>query len=187
MASFIGSFTGLSDTDGYQDMRSEMSKETFRYLKRNLRTAECPKELPYGCSFKEGHDTLTSKKLRVGTGLTRQRGGPRPQTQLVGPGNHHQGNGDRQSTQIGTALRDGTHQVLRGSERPYTELVTQAGYESGQTPWTQFNSTVERSRDKYSQSIHSTFDYITTYGNKKPLITEMFKRGGESTRLCDDQ
>lgn len=187
MTSYIGSFTGLSDTDGYQDVRSEMSQETFKYLKRNLKQATCPKELPYGCSFAEGHQTITNKKLRVGSGLTRKRGAPRPTTQLVGPGNHQQGNGDRSATKIGTKLRDGTRQVLRGSQRPTTELMTQAKYETGQTPWTRFDTTVERSRDKYAQSIHSTFDYISQYGNQKPLHTELFRRGGESTRLCDDQ
>lgn len=144
MAQFIGASVSLRD-DEYRDLRAKTSERPFRYVINQFNPYECPKELPYTCSFKEGTDVDSSSHLRIG----------------------HQ-------------------EILRGSVKPSGMLSGPSAYQSGQRPWTHFDSTVERARNKYEFSVQDTSAYMTKYGATNHKNIEPFVRGGTSTRLCFD-
>jgi hypothetical protein len=129
----------------------------------------CNKRAPY----------LSAEVLRVGEGLTRERGQSRIQTQMVGPLTFQYGNGDREMTGISGSLRAGERQVLRGTAAPSGELRSCAPFQYGQTASVgQF--TADRSRHKYEWAIQSK---PLTYG--PPLQQAVESRalwGGEWTR-----
>lgn len=186
MAQFIGSSASLRDAE-YHDIRSKTSQDAFKYVNTQFRPNTCPEALPYMCSFNEGYTSVSANKVRVGEGLTRVRGAPRPSTQLVGPSGHQHGNGDIEHTDTNTRLRTGHQEILRGSVRPHVQLQGPTPYQSGQRPWTAFDTTVVKGRGKYEYSVQDTSDYILKYPVEQCSNgIEPFLRGGASTRLCMD-
>lgn len=185
MAAFLGAQTSLRSGD-YVDTRSKTSEEPYAYLTRFAPSGTCPQEHPFTCTFNEGGKNMTPPGLRVGKGLSRERGAPRPDSQLVGPGTFQHGNGDSQYADIGTKLRNGKRQILRGKARPSGELQSYAAYHQGHTPWTSFESTVERGRNKYTYSTAMTSGYMTAHGPCIDTPVESFRLGGVSTRDAKD-
>jgi hypothetical protein len=186
MAQFLGAHAGIRDAE-YADLRSKTSEKPFSYLTRFEPAGVCPKkELPYTCHWGEGGRHMTTDSLRVGVGLTKERGNIKPSMQLVGPGRFQLGNGDLDYVQDNTSLRNGTRQVLRGSTRPSTELKGCSAFQQGQAPWTSFCFTSDRSRNKYEFAIQSTSSYITAFAPPQCLHVEPFRPAGISTRVAKD-
>jgi len=115
MSSFIGKSASLRDTN-YDLDRLRMSQETFKYLQRHNVQSSCPSELPYTCTFQDGHKNISTPKLRIGGGITHCKGKQCVSTQLVGPVASQQHNGNRYHTNIGTNLRGGKSHIRRGTE-----------------------------------------------------------------------
>lgn len=89
-------------------------------------------------------------------------------------------------TNTSSHLRIGHQEILRGTEKPWGQLSGPSAYQTGQRPWMQFQTTVERGRNKYQQSIHDTSAYLTKFAVRESENVEPFIRGGASTRLCLD-
>jgi hypothetical protein len=186
MAQFVGAATSLRDAD-YTDLRSTTSQGAFQYVTRMVPTGICPpKDMPYTCGWSEGGVHLTDASLRVGSGLTRQRGGPKLNAQMVGPARFQKGNGDSAASAIGTKLRDGTRQVLRGSTRPSAQLQGRSPFQQGQSAWTSFASTADKGRNKYEYATQCTAQYLTAYAPDLPQHVEPFTPGGLGTRQARD-
>jgi len=86
----------------------------------------------------------------------------------------------------GSHLRAGHQEILKGVEKPFAALTGPSAFQSGQRPWTQFDATVERGRNKYDLAIQDTSAYLTKYAVQNHGNIEPFVRGGASTRLCLD-
>lgn len=186
MAQFIGASTSLLKDREYVDLRSRTAQQPYEYLTRITPSGRCPpKELPYTCGWNEGGKYVTEDRLRVGAGLTRERGALKPSTQLVGPVVYQQGNGDLGYTNVETTLRNGAFQTLRG-EHVYSELNGCVPFQYGQSAWTTFDSTAERSRHKYDYATACTVGYLSAFAPAKPARVEPFFPGGEQTRQCKD-
>ena len=186
MASFLGAQTGVRG-DEYTDLRSKTSEEPFAYVSRFAPTGVCPQEHPFTCTFNKGGSTMTPPELRLGKGLSRSRGNRVSGGQLVGPGSFQHGNGGIAYAEIGTKLRNGRKcKVRRGHSMPSCELKTHAGFHQGQAPWTAFETTVERGRNKYQYATTCTSHYSTTLGPCQALPVESFRLGGVSTRDAKD-
>jgi len=122
---------------------------------------------------------VSAEVLRVGEGLTRQRGQERVQTQMVGPLAFQYGNGDSDMTRLSSSLREGTRQVLRGTAAPSGELRSCAPFQYGQTA-SVGRFTAERSRHKYEWAVQSK---PLNYGPAQKQVTESRAMwGGEWTR-----
>jgi hypothetical protein len=186
MAAFLGAQTSLRDGE-YTDLRSKTSEEPYAYLSRFTPSGTCPQENPLTCTFSEGGQNLSTPEMRLGKGLSRTRGNRVSGGQLVGPGSFQCGNGDIAYAKVGTKLRNGhSRQVMRGRAKPFGELKTHAGFQQGQTPWTTFESTAERGRNKYQYATACTSMYATTLGPCRELPVETFRLGGVSTRNAKD-
>lgn len=186
MAQFIGSSASLLEDREYTDLRSRTAQQPYEYITRITPSGRCPpKDLPYTCGWNEGGKHMTENALRIGAGLTRERGAPRPSTQLVGPVVFQQGNGDQGYTNTETELLHGTFQPLRG-DHVYTELNGCVPFQYGQAAWRDFDSTAERSRHKYEYSTACTFGYVSEFAPGKPAKIEPFFPGGEQTRQSKD-
>ena len=186
MAQCIGAQASLKD-QRYQDIRSGTSQQPYEYITKMPPSGTCPpKDLPYTCGWNEGGNHVSSENLRVGVGLTRERGAIKPNAQLVGPVLFQKGNGDIDQTDEGTRLRNGTpRQVLRGTHL-YAPLKGCVPFQQGQVPWTSFQSTAERGRNKYGMSVNCSADYLTEYAPKRPLAVEPFVISGIDTRQGKD-
>jgi hypothetical protein len=102
----------------------------------------CDRRIPY----------VSAEILRVGDGLTRQRGQARVQTQMVGPLAFQYGNGDRDMTPVSATLREGRFSTRRGVRPQFGELNASVPYQFGQIA--QIGApTAERSRHKYEWSV----------------------------------
>jgi len=134
----------------------------------------CNKHAPY----------LSAEVLRVGDGLTRQRGQARAQTQMVGPLSFQFGNGDSQMTKLSGNLREGARYVRRGNQHPLGELMGCAPYQFGQNAFIG-EFTVERGRHKYHWS---TFRKPLDLGPKDgcSVVEPAIFWGGEWTRSGRD-
>ena len=183
MAQFIGAQAGIRDQE-YADTRSQTSEKPFSYLTKFKPVGVCPKkELPYTCHWDEGGKNVSTKKIRVGVGLTKQRGDIKPSMQMVGPGRFQLGNGDPKYVQDNTELRNGNRQVLRGSTRPSMELKGCSAFQQGQSPWTSFCFTADRARNKYNYAIQCTSAYFTAFAPPACQKVEPFRPAGISTRV----
>lgn len=186
MSQFLGAQTSLQNEE-YVDIRADTSQQPYRYLTRIVPAGTCPKEVPYTCGWGEGGKNLSTQELRVGSGLTRLRGAIRKPAQLVGPTRFQKGNGNFESVAIGTTLRNGTNQVLRGSHRPSTELTGRAPFQQGQAPWIDFNTTAERGRNRYDYATQCTANYMLGFPPRTlPKEIEPFELGGITTRMGKD-
>lgn len=182
MAQFLGAQTSLQSGE-YSDIRSKTSEQSLEYLTKFVPTGRCPpKEQPYTCGWGEGGKNLSSQELRVGAGLTRNRGATRKSGQLIGPIRFQKGNGNCESTGVSTILRNGSRQVLRGEARPSTELKSCAAFQQGQAPWIDFNGTTERGRNKYDYATQCTFNYMLQHSPGPTKDIEPFELGGITTR-----
>ncbi len=134
----------------------------------------CNKRAPY----------LSAEILRVGDGLTRQRGQARVQTQMVGPLTFHYGNGDYCDTELSGDLRQGSRYVRRGNKHPMGELRTCVPFQYGQMPWLP-TFTADRSRFKYNWSQYRKPLDLGPFECKRQPVEPMFW-GGEWTRNGKD-
>ena len=187
MAQFIGAQTSLQNGE-YVDVRSKTSQQTLDYITKIVPTGRCPpKEIPYMCGWSEGGNNVSSEKLRVGSGLTRQRGALRRPSQLVGPIRFQQGNGDCESTNVGTRLRNGSHQARRGKAKPSIELKGCTPFQQGQATWASFSGTAERGRNKYDYATQCTSAYFQGIPRGPAAApVEPFELGGITTRQGKD-
>jgi hypothetical protein len=183
MAQFIGAQTSLQNGE-YVDVRSKTSQQPLEYVTKIVPTGRCPpKEMPYMCGWSEGGFHVSSEKIRVGSGLTRQRGAPRKPSQLIGPVRFQQGNGDCESTSVGTRLRNGSHYPRRGDPKPSIELKGCSPFLQGQATWTHFSGTVERGRNKYDYATQCTSAYFESIPRgRTTACIEPFELGGITTR-----
>lgn len=193
MALFMGDSASITQEREYVDARSETAQHPFRYVMRYRPTGvvptagdPCTWTLPFSPGWAEGGDHLSTPKLRIGEGLSRQRGRIRPATQLVNPVRFHLGNGDRCAVKTSTRLRNGYREVRRGVDRPSMVLNSGVGFHQGQTPAPTFTSTVERGRCKDVWATQPTASYIAQFAPSDPQRIEEFSRGGVSTRCGTD-
>ena len=171
---FVGAQTAC------RDVRAEISEQSYSYITDFSPSGACPTKgacaLPYTCGFSEGGKSISSDVIRVGAGLTRIRGGPRAQTQMVGPVRFQHGRGtiDKIDSRCGY-----DRQVRRGAPRPSTELKGSAPFQYGQYAFVG-ESTTQRGRNKYDYAVQSKS--LSTLGAPQPLVVEPFHLGGVSTR-----
>lgn len=103
MAQFIGTSVSLRD-DEYIDLRAKTSVRPFEYVVNQFQPYECPKELPYTCSFHEANDIGTGSHLRIGHQEI-LKGVEKPYGALAGPSAYQ--NGQRPWTQFDATVQRG--------------------------------------------------------------------------------
>ena len=173
---FVGAQTAC------RDVRAEMSEQPYGYITDFSPSGVCPSKgddcyvLPYTCGFSEGGKAISSSQIRVGAGLTRVRGGPRAQTQMVGPVPFQHGRGTIDKVDSRCGYR---RQVRRGAPRPSTELKGCVPFQHGQYAFVG-ESTTQRGRNKYEYAVQTKS--LSAIGQCKPLVVEPFHLGGVSTR-----
>lgn len=74
----------------------------------------------------------------------------------------------------------------RRDSRPWTELKGRSAFQYGQTPWTGFAATVDRSRNKYEYAVQCTSSYMMAHAPPSTPRVEPFVLGGISTRIDKD-